>query len=118
MQTVLASPPNDKIGMMVLEDELQATRRHFDLGPAGDVPPNLYATKIGDWFDKVFEQQIMPNYYVCAHPDCAHEVDNWMLRETFDAEYRAKGKTDWTCPLGHKNTVLPVEQEIVETNRL
>merc|ERR1712072_1215365 len=59
----------------------------------------------------------MPNYYVCVHPDCANEIDNWMLRETFDADYRAYGKFEWTCPMGHANTVLPMEDEIQIINR-
>jgi len=102
---------------MLLEDELKATRRQFDFELDDPIPATLYATKVREWYDKVIRQQIMPNYYVCSHPSCADEVENWMPREVFDAEYRANGRFEWCCPLGHKNTVLPMKDEICEVNR-
>jgi len=115
---VLAAPPMEGFEKMLLDDELQSCRRQFDLGVDESVPTSLYATKIREWFNKVIEQQILPNYYVCSHPDCAHEVENWILRTEFDTEYRSRGKKEWHCPLGHRNTVLPMETEIREVNKV
>lgn len=115
LQELLASPPAEASAKMLFEDELQDLRRRFDLDE--EIPQGLYKEKTEAWFDKVIRQQIMPNYYVCSHPDCAEEIDNWMLRETFDTDYRAKGLFEWSCPLGHKNTVLPVSDEIAMVNK-
>jgi len=117
LQDELATPHVDAAdGSMLLEDELQETRRQFGITSEA-IYPDLYSRKIREWYDKVIRQQIMPNYYVCAHPDCADEVENWMLRETFDTEYRSQGRFEWSCPRGHRNTVLPVDQEIQVINR-
>mmetsp|Transcript_9448 Transcript_9448/g.22394 ORF Transcript_9448/g.22394 Transcript_9448/m.22394 type:complete len:687 (+) Transcript_9448:23-2083(+) len=116
LQEALANPASG-MATILLEDELQATRRQFDLGTDAAIPPTLYSAKVKDWYDKVIQQQIMPNYYVCSHPACADEIANWMLREHFDAEYRSQGKFEWSCPLGHTNTVLPMKDEIAEMNR-
>ena len=38
-------------------------------------------------------------------------------RPDFDADFRAKGELTWVCPAGHRNSVLPTDDEIRETNR-
>jgi len=116
LQDSLASPPCDALEASLQEDELKATCRQFGISSAV-IPPDLYSRKIQEWYDKVIRQQIMPNYYVCSDPLCADVIENWMLRETFDAEYRSQGRLEWSCPLGHKNTVLPMEQELRMMNR-
>lgn len=117
LQVAVASPDLDAMERSFLEEELTGLRRQLELGAEDVLPSEVYTARVKDWYDKVIRQQIMPNYYVCKHPDCAEEVENWMLRETFDREYRAKGEFKWQCPLGHMNSVLPVEDEIRLVNK-
>jgi len=117
MQACLSGTPANDMERMERDMELADSRRQFDLGADGCIPPTLYQTKVNEWFEKVIRQRIAPDYHVCKHPDCAVLVNNWMLRTDFDTEYRAKGKTEWTCPAGHRNTVLPSEEEIREMNK-
>ena len=35
-----------------------------------------------------------------------------ILRSDFDDEYRSKGKMTWVCPAGHRNCVLPTDDEV------
>lgn len=118
MQAFLAKEPANKFERMELDMELQDTRNQFGLGDDGSIPPELYRTKIQDWFDKVMRMQIAPDYYVCSHPSCAEKVENWMLRTDFDTEYRAKGKCVWICPDGHRNSILPTDEEIRDINKI
>jgi len=117
LQEALSNPPTNNMDLMLLEDELKATRRQFDMEAEDAIPPALYTSKISSWYDKVVRQQVMPNYYVCSHPDCADIIENWMSRDVFDTDYRANGQFEWHCPLGHRNTVLPMKDEIDEMNK-
>merc|ERR1719198_1723816 len=90
-QKTLADMPTDAMSKMLLDDELKEIRQRFVLGVDDPIPKGIYSKKVSEWYEKVIRQQIMPNYYVCCHPDCAELVENWMLREHFDSEYRTKG---------------------------
>ena len=83
----------------------------------GSIPPDLYRTKVAAWFDKVQQMTMTPLYHLCLHPECATKVEHWILRTDFDTDFRAKGQLTWTCPAGHRNSVLPTDDEIREVNR-
>mmetsp|Transcript_23092 Transcript_23092/g.58918 ORF Transcript_23092/g.58918 Transcript_23092/m.58918 type:complete len:220 (-) Transcript_23092:38-697(-) len=44
-------------------------------------------------------------------------MHNWILRADFDEQYRAHGMLHWLCGQGHRNSVLPTQEEIDEMNR-
>lgn len=115
---LMASPPQDRYEKMEFDDEVLDCRRQFDLGDEGPLPSDMYSVKTQDWFDKVHRMIVEPNYYICAHPDCATKLENWMLKTTFETEYTAQGRFTWICPAGHSNSVLPSEEEICEYNKI
>jgi hypothetical protein len=96
---------------------LDITRRQFDLGARGTIPPDLYRTKIKDWFYKVNVKDIAHLYYACAHPACAERVENWILKDDFERDYLSRGLTNWRCLAGHSNSVLPSDDEIRDYNK-
>lgn len=117
LQDMLANPPKDRIEHQDFEAELHQTRRQFDLPGHGEIPSNIYAEKIREWFKKVNMADVAHLYHACSHPDCSDKITHWMLIEDFEREYQAKGRTTWVCPGGHTNSVLPTEAEINEMNK-
>ncbi|OLQ01109.1 hypothetical protein AK812_SmicGene16191 [Symbiodinium microadriaticum] len=51
----------------------------------------------------------------CSFPGCG--MANWILRTDFEREYRSRGLCNWVCPKGHRNCVLPSQEDINEVNR-
>uniref|UniRef100_A0A7S2AML3 Uncharacterized protein n=1 Tax=Alexandrium andersonii TaxID=327968 RepID=A0A7S2AML3_9DINO len=54
-------------------------------------------------------------YHACTTPGCP--MENWILREDFDSEYRSRGQCVWICKRGHRNSVLPSADDIDEVNK-
>lgn len=116
LQDAIAKPPTDPDYQQDFAKEMHDTRRLFDLGEVEKVPTDLYVEKVRDWFKKVFMSEVSPLYHVCSHPDCAKKMEHWMLKEEFERQYQANGKSSWRCPAGHTNSVLPSDEEVRSMN--
>jgi len=109
----LASPPSDPNLKQEFDMELNQVRRQFDIADA--IPQGLYKSKMKEWFEKLRQKESEHLYYACKHPGCG--MENWILREDFDKDYRCRGLYNWTCRRGHKNSVLPSQDEINDVNK-
>jgi len=116
LQDSIATPPTDRFELQDFKSELQMTRRQFNLGTQ-EIPSNLYATKLQDWFNKSRMMDEGHLYHACKHPACADRMENWIKVEDFERDYRAKGTCVWRCKLGHQNSVLPSDAEIEQMNK-
>lgn len=112
----LVSPPKDPIDQADFAAEEARIRRQFDVGTR-TIPHNLFKDKVTEWFNKVFMHDVGHLYHPCSHPDCASKMENWMLIEDFEHRYQSQGISVWTCPAGHRNSVLPSEEEINDMNK-
>merc|ERR1719383_693613 len=92
--------------------EVQNLRRAFMLA---DIARDIFTLKLKEWFEKVQMKSMEHLYHACCHPGCGPE--NWILQADFDADHRSKGSHIWFCRKGHKNSVLPAQKDIDETNR-
>ncbi|CAJ1359033.1 unnamed protein product [Effrenium voratum] len=112
LQVLLASPPTDAGEEQEFQLELAQVRRQFQVR---DVPPNIFQTKVDDWYENARRKECEHLYHACAYPGCS--MDNWILRVDFEDQYRSRGLYSWTCKAGHRNSVLPSQEEINEVNR-
>lgn len=71
--------------------------------------------KVIEWYDLLRRKESEHLYHACQHPGC--NMDNWILRTDFDRDYRSRGLYNWTCKRGHKNSVLPSQDDINEMNK-
>lgn len=116
LQDSLTNPPTDPLERQDFKAEVVQTRRQFDLGE-GEIPSNLYNEKIREWYKKVSMSEVAFLYHTCSHPACANKLENWILIEDFERDYQARGLSTWVCRDGHRNSVIPSEEEIDEMNR-
>jgi len=113
LQELLAKPPGDSGARREFELELTQVRSSFQV--PGDIPKDLYSSKVAEWQENVKRRATEVLYHACSHPGCA--MDNWLLRSEFDEMYRPFFLCEWVCKRGHKNSVLPPQAEIDEMNR-
>ena len=115
----MAAAHDDEVDKMSLSMELTATHSQWSEGWDGktNVPADLYKTKVTEWFEKLKILRLSPLYHQCQHPSCANRIDRWIKREDFDNTYRLNGVMSWVCPAGHRNSVLPSDDEIHDMNR-
>jgi len=95
------------------EAEVDATVEAFQVRKP--FPQSLYAQKISEWLTKLQNKELEHLYYACSHPNCG--IENWILRSDFIDERVRNGGCTWTCGQGHRNSVLPSQEEICEINR-
>jgi len=107
----------DELDKEDIRNEEIETRSRFDIPANERIPDTVYQQKIKDWFSKVFINDIGHLYYPCAHPECSSKMENWILKTDFEEQYQARGQTVWKCPLGHRNCVLPSEDEVKDVNK-
>eukprot|EP00928_Gymnodinium_smaydae_P028291 TRINITY_DN21605_c0_g4_i1.p1 TRINITY_DN21605_c0_g4~~TRINITY_DN21605_c0_g4_i1.p1 ORF type:complete len:697 (-),score=69.87 TRINITY_DN21605_c0_g4_i1:93-2183(-) len=118
----LANPPTSGYDKQDWDSELADTRRQFDLDD-GPIPDDVYLQKVKHWYKTVTIGEISHLYYPCSDPACADKVENWKLITDFEEERdnatRSGRPTSsiWTCPAGHRNSVLPSEDEIKDINK-
>jgi len=89
------------------------TRREFDM--ADRIPRDIFSTKVREWLEKVRIKASEHLYHACCHPGCG--IENWILKTDFNTDYRSNGRHVWVCRKGHKNSVLPAQEDIDEANR-
>eukprot|EP00439_Symbiodinium_sp_Y106_P034227 s2063_g4.t1 len=70
---------------------------------------------VADWHEMARRRMSEHLYYACSFPGCG--MANWILRTDFEREYRSRGLCNWVCPKGHRNCVLPSQEDINEVNR-
>jgi len=114
MQECQARPPKDELERKEFDMELVQLRRAFQLA-AEAIPDGAFQAKVADWLDLVKKRAMEHLYHACRSPGCA--MSNWILREDFERHYRRAGKCSWTCQRGHRNSVLPAQEDIDEMNR-
>jgi len=112
-QETVKNPPTEKNSKEEYDMELAMVRRAFQL--TSQAPPDLYRKKLAYWFDTLQQKMSEHLYHACSHPGC--RMENWVLREDFDKDYRRYGLCNWTCKRGHKNSVLPSQPDINEMNK-
>eukprot|EP00927_Polykrikos_kofoidii_P046488 TRINITY_DN40718_c0_g1_i1.p1 TRINITY_DN40718_c0_g1~~TRINITY_DN40718_c0_g1_i1.p1 ORF type:complete len:711 (-),score=118.83 TRINITY_DN40718_c0_g1_i1:160-2292(-) len=113
-QELYVNPPDDAISLKEFTMELAQLRRCFQL-PSSPPPADLFQRRISEWRELVAKRLSEHLYHACSHPGCG--IENWILREVFDAEYRSKSLNVWKCKAGHMNSVLPSQADIDEINR-
>jgi hypothetical protein len=114
IQSQLAGNLTDPNEIMEFEAEVGATVEAFQVRQP--FPPNMYEQKIDEWLNKLRNKELEHLYYACSHPNCT--IENWILRSDFDEQRgRNGGGCTWTCGQGHRNSVLPSQEEINEINR-
>jgi len=112
-QECLTTPSTDANARTEFDMEMASVRRAFQL--ADRIPPDVYRKKVREWFELLRKKENEHLYHACHHPGCS--MDNYILIEEFDREYRSRGLYNWTCKRGHKNCVLPSQDDINEMNR-
>eukprot|EP00931_Biecheleriopsis_adriatica_P093059 TRINITY_DN66807_c0_g1_i1.p1 TRINITY_DN66807_c0_g1~~TRINITY_DN66807_c0_g1_i1.p1 ORF type:complete len:690 (-),score=124.64 TRINITY_DN66807_c0_g1_i1:28-2061(-) len=112
LQALVAEPPHDQGELQEFEMELAQVRRQFQVA---DVPAGIFKQKVDGWIELVRKHALEHLYHACATPGC--RMDNWILRTDFDEQYRSKGQVNWVCKAGHRNSVLPSNEEINDINR-
>jgi len=112
-QDTIARPPAGDNEKAEFDMELAQVRRAFQL--ADRIPADTYRRKLREWFDKLKAKEAEHLYHACVHPGCG--MENWIMRSDFDCDYRARGLYTWTCKRGHKNSVLPSQDEINDMNK-
>jgi len=113
MQALVRKPPKDATSRMEFDTELLQHRRAFTF--AGKIPHDIFTTKVKEWLEKARVRAFEHLYHACCHPGCG--MENWILRTDFDRDYRSHGRLFWFCGKGHKNSVLPAQEDIDEMNR-
>jgi len=113
MQALVQKPHEDPMARTEFDMELVQVRRAFTL--ADRIPGDIFTTKVNEWLQKVRLKATEHLYHACSHPGCG--MENWILQADFDKEYRSNGRYVWLCHKGHKNSVLPAQEDIDEMNR-
>jgi len=113
LQALVQNPPKDAMARREFDTEVLHLGRAFTL--AGRIPRGIFTTKVNEWQEKVQIKATEHLYHACCHPGCG--IENWILRTDFDEDYRSNGRHVWVCRKGHKNSVLPAQQDIDEMNR-
>jgi len=113
MQALIQNPPENAMLRREFDLEVLQLRRAFTL--ADRTPPDIFRSKVNEWVEKVKLKATEHLYHACCHPGCG--MENWILQVDFDREYRGNGRYIWHCRKGHKNSVLPVQEDIDEMNR-
>jgi len=93
--------------------EVAQVQRAFQL--AETIPNGLFKVKVEEWLKKVEQHHRQHLFHACSYPGCS--MENWILRTDFDEKYRKHGKYAWECAAGHRNSVLPSQEDIDEINR-
>eukprot|EP00930_Biecheleria_cincta_P034106 TRINITY_DN23592_c0_g7_i1.p1 TRINITY_DN23592_c0_g7~~TRINITY_DN23592_c0_g7_i1.p1 ORF type:complete len:685 (+),score=106.68 TRINITY_DN23592_c0_g7_i1:24-2057(+) len=114
LQELVAKPPENPQEKQEFEMELVQVRRQFLISERV-LPQGIFQRKIEEWIELAHKRATEHLYHACSHPGCA--MENWILRDDFDKEYRSRGMCHWTCKRGHRNSVLPSQPEINEMNR-
>lgn len=112
MQALVAAPPKDPAELQEFEMELAQVRRQFQVR---EVPVDIFRRKVADWHEMARRRMSEHLYHACSFPGCG--MSNWILRTDFEREYRSRGLCNWVCPKGHRNCVLPSQEDINEVNR-
>jgi len=112
-QALLRSTPEGVAEKQEFEMELALLRRAFQV--YNDIPANIFSLKVSEWFELVRRRASEHLYYACSQPSC--DMSNWILRADFDARRQNNRSCNWTCKAGHRNSVLPSQEEINEINR-
>lgn len=112
-QEFVRAPPDEPNARAEFDMELAQVRRAFQC--ADLIPPDAYKRKVTDWFDLLRKKETEHLYHACLHPGCG--MENWILRTDFDRDYRARGLYTFTCTRGHKNSILPSQDDINEMNK-
>jgi len=113
MQALVQKPPKDAMARREFDMEVLQHRRAFTLSDR--IPRDIFTTKVNDWLEKVRRKATEHLYHACCHPGCS--MENWILQTDFDKDYRSNGRYVWFCRKGHKNSVLPAQEDIDEMNR-
>jgi len=112
-QERISRPPVEANERAEFDIEIAMVRRSFQISE--QIPLDAYRKKLREWFDLLNRKMREHLYHVCDHPGC--RMENWILREDFDRNFKSKGLYNWTCKQGHKNSVLPSQADINEMNK-